>query len=165
MQVAYAVSDVRAAANEWATRVGAGPFVILDHIALAEVWHDGRPAKFDHSSAYGQWGQVMVELVQQHEVAPKSLATAVRTGALGIHHVTWFAPSLESEQRRLNETAWPEVLTAVTAGGLRFAFHDATNDLGHLVELYEPTDAILAFYRMVAETADGWNGRDPVRTR
>jgi Glyoxalase/Bleomycin resistance protein/Dioxygenase superfamily len=164
VQIAYAVTDVREGARQWTERMGAGPFFILDHISLAEVWHQGQPAVFDHSSAYGQWGQVMVELVQQHDVAPASLASAVRRDARGIHHVTWFAASLEQEQRRLNKAGWPEVLTAATANGLKFAFHDATRDLGHLVELYEPTDSILAFYGKVAQAANGWHGRDPVRT-
>jgi hypothetical protein len=164
VQIAYAVDDVRQAALSWTARVGAGPFFILDHIALAAVWHQGQPAVFDHSSAYGQWGPVMVELVQQHEVAPESLASAVHAGQTGVHHVTWFTPSLDDEQRRLNEAGWPEVLSAETARGLRFAFHDATKDLGHLVELYEPTDAILGFYGKVAEAAVGWDGRDAIRT-
>jgi hypothetical protein len=106
----------------------------------------------------------MVELVQLHDVAPASLASAVRRDGQGIHHVTWFAASLEQEQRHLNEAGWPEVLTAATSNGLKFAFHDATKDLGHLVELYEPTDSILGFYGKVVKAADGWDGCSPVRT-
>ena len=34
MQVAYAVADVRAAADRWATTTGAGPFFVIEHIPL-----------------------------------------------------------------------------------------------------------------------------------
>ena len=38
---------------------------LLRHVALASSVHRGVERPFDHSSAYGQWGGVMVELVQQ----------------------------------------------------------------------------------------------------
>ena len=63
VQVAYAVEDVRAAARSFAERVGAGPFFVRHHDLPRRVDHRGRPGAFDHSSAYGQWGAVQVELV------------------------------------------------------------------------------------------------------
>jgi hypothetical protein len=56
-------------------------------------------------------------------------------------------------------------MLAATASGRRFAFHDAVTDLGHLLEIYELDAGLGGFYRMVAEAADGWDGRDPVRSR
>jgi hypothetical protein len=152
VQVAYAVDDVDAAARSFAERIGAGPFFVRHHIELAEVAHAGEPAEFDHSSAYGQWGSVQVELVHVHTARPAELAEIVLRPP-GIHHVAWFVADFDAEQRRLAGLGWPEVLDARTAGGLRFAFHDARAQLGHLVELYEPTERLLAFYATVAAAA------------
>jgi hypothetical protein len=52
-----------------------------------------------------------------------------------------------------------------TSSGMPVRFHDARSTLGHLVELYEPTDHLLAHYRLVADLAVGWDGVDPVRWR
>ncbi len=53
-----------------AEQFGAGPFFVRQHIALLDVVIRGRPGTFDHSSAYGQWGHVMVELVEDHGDGP-----------------------------------------------------------------------------------------------
>jgi hypothetical protein len=54
-------------------------------------------------------------------------------------------------------------MSARTAGGIRFCFVDAVATRGHMLELYEPTDRLRAFYAAVAEAADVWDGNDPVR--
>ena len=63
VQIAYGVREVRAAAARRAATTGAGPFVVASHIQLAAARVGGVPGAFDHSSAYGQWGRIMVELV------------------------------------------------------------------------------------------------------
>jgi len=65
-QLAYKVNDLEAAAQAHHRRFGSGPFFVLRHVALASSQHRGVERPFDHSSAYGQWGGVMVELVAQH---------------------------------------------------------------------------------------------------
>jgi hypothetical protein len=162
VQIAYLVDDVHAAAADWARRFGAGPFFVRRHLPLASAEHGGLPASFDHSSAYGQWGAVQVELVQLHEAHPVQLAEAV--AATGLHHVACFVASLADEQARLEALGWPAVLTARTAGGQAFAFHDARADLGHLLEVYEPTERVLGLYERVSAAARGWDGRAPVRS-
>jgi catechol 2,3-dioxygenase-like lactoylglutathione lyase family enzyme len=155
VQIAYGVTDVRAAASRW-TAYGAGPFFVRDHIPVDEVKVDGRPGVFDHSSAYGQWGQIMVELVAVHE--PSSLAP---TGA-GIHHVAYFVASHDQAAAELADAGFLGVLRA-RAGATWFSFHDARTELGHLIEIYEATEPLRRFYAMVAEAAAGWDGRDPIR--
>ncbi len=162
VQVAYAVSDVRAAAGEFAQRLGAGPFFARHHPLPRVVRHHGGYGQFDHSSAYGQWGGVQVELVEVHDAAPASLADAVMASA-GVHHVAWFVESIDDEERRLAALGWPQVMRAETAGGFPYAFHDARAELGHLVEIYEPRAEVLALYRKIAAAAKGWDGERPVR--
>jgi hypothetical protein len=168
VQIAYDIGDdgdVRAAAARHAARFGSGPFFVQEHIPLAAVAHCGAPATFDHSSAYGQSGGVMVELVRQHHVEPASLRAQLRQRGTGVHHVAYFADDLDREAARLDGLGYPQVMVATTASGLRFAFHDAVAELGHLLEVYQSNDRLAAFYARVAEAAIGWDGRDPVRSR
>ena len=162
VQIAYAVDDVRTAARRMAADLGAGPFFVRRHPPLASAEHAGSPAVFDHSSAYGQWGALQIELVQVHAAEPATLAAAVDPGS-GLHHVAMFAESIEAEQSRLEQCGFPCVLDAVTDGGVRFAFHDARHSLGHLLEIYEPSPGIARFYEMVRTSARAWDGSDPVR--
>ncbi len=162
VQVAYAVDDVAAAARSFAVRVGAGPFFLRCHIPLTSAVHAGQPGVFDHSSAYGQWGGVVLELVEVHRAEPAGLADIVQRTS-GVHHVAWLARSVDEERERLERLGWLAVLLAETSHGSRFAFHDARDQLGHLVEIYEPSERLLAFYDSVADAAFGWTGADPVR--
>jgi hypothetical protein len=155
VQIAYPVDDVVAAAHDFSARTGAGPFFVMRHIPLAESRVHGVPAPFDHSSAYGQWGPVMVELVQEH--TPPLVATKS-----GVHHMAFMVPDLSEAAAYCNAQGWSEVLWATTSTGQHFTFVDAV-ELGHLVEMYEPSERLLAFYQRVADAANQWDGSDPVR--
>lgn len=161
-QVAYAVADLDVAARTWADSFGAGPFLVRHHPPLRAQDAAGAPAVFAHSSAYGQWGAVQVELLQVHEGTSATLG-AVVPGGPGLHHVAVFVDDLAGAGRELAARGWPRVMTAWTSSGLAFAFHDARAELGHLVEVYEPQPPLLALYTSVARAAQGWDGRDPVR--
>ena len=164
VQVAYAVRDVRAAAARWAERDGAGPFFVNEHIPVVNVRYRGAPGAFDHSSAYGQWGDVMVELVQDHTAGPSAVRDVVGEGGEGLHHVAFFVDDLDAAQAVLAARGWPEAMRAETASGAVFVFHDATAELGHMIELYVGSPGLRGFYAMVAAAARGWDGADPVRT-
>jgi catechol 2,3-dioxygenase-like lactoylglutathione lyase family enzyme len=156
VQIAYGVTGLAAAAARFSASTGAGPFVVVEHIELRSARVRGIHDEFDHSSAYGQWGPVMVELVEEHTtplVAPGS----------GVHHMAFMVPSLDDAAAWCDQQGWPELLRAETSGGQLFAFHDARQQLGHLVELYEPSERLIGFYRSVAAAADGWDGSEPVR--
>jgi catechol 2,3-dioxygenase-like lactoylglutathione lyase family enzyme len=163
VQIAYAVPDAIEHARRWAAEFGAGPFYVRRHIPLASVTHRGRPATFDHTSAYGQWGDVMVELVQDHTVGPSVVRDLYPDGASGLHHLAFFVPDVEATTHRLNELGHATAMEAVTANGVRFHFLDASATHGHMLELYERSDALATFYDRIAQAADGWDGTDPVR--
>ncbi|MCP4833915.1 MAG: hypothetical protein GY895_04055 [Phycisphaera sp.] len=157
VQVAYSTDDVHAAALRWAAR-GIGPFFVIEHIALTNVEIDAKPSTFDHSSAYGQWGSVMVELVQQHDPGPDPVV-----GTSGIHHIASFVDDFDAASAELSADGFPRRLVATTSGGQAFAFHDARATMGHLLEIYERTDRLAAFYAMVRDASVNWTGDDPVR--
>ena len=159
VQLAYAVTDVREAAAGWAP-VGVGPFFIRDHIELGATRINGVAATFDHSSAYGWWGDVMFELICQHDTPGSE--RIVGTG--GLHHIAHFVDDLDAVSQGLSRDGHAEVLRAETAGGMGFAFHDGGAARGHLIEVYEPVPALRSFYDMVRDASIGWTGDDPVRT-
>ncbi len=141
-----------------------GRFFVREHIELSAVIHRGEQGIFDHSSAYGQSGRIMVELVCQHRVEPESLRLQLNQRGRGIHHVALFTDELDREASRLDGLGYPQALLAATSSGRQFAFHDAVAELGHLLEIYELDDGLLGFYTMVADAAVDWDGRDPVRS-
>lgn len=163
VQIAYAVPDAAAAAERWARDHGAGPFFLRPHIPLAEVVYRGGPAEFDHTSAYGQWGSIMVELVQVHTPAPNIGTDVLGDRPQGLHHLAFFVDDLDVTTAALARHGHALAMIARTANGSEFRFVDAVATHGHMLELYVGSDRFRAFYAMVADAAAGWDGSAPVR--
>ena len=83
VQIAYVVPDPEAAAREWHERHGAGPFFLRHHIPVTDVMHRGHPSSFDHTSAYGWLGGVMIELFTQHDRSPSAVTERFAEGESG----------------------------------------------------------------------------------
>jgi hypothetical protein len=164
-QLAYKVNDLEAAVAAHHRAFGSGPFFVLRHVALASSMHRGAEQAFDHSSAYGQWGGVMVELVVQHNPDPSALHDMFPwgSGREGLHHAALFVDDLEGEIARFAAEGVPLAQLSVTAGGTAFAFVDTRASLGHMLEMYEPTEQLAGFYDFVAAASQGWDGRDLLR--
>lgn len=160
-QIAYAVRDIEAAVQQWVVSHGAGPFFVLRHIPVQEVVHRGRPAEFDHTSAYGQLGELMIELVLDHTPGPSPVRDLYGEQGAGLHHFAYLVDDPATTRARLSAFGWPEVFRASTGGG-HFFFHEAPG-LGHLIELYEPQTPVEQFYRTVADAARHWDGSEPIR--
>lgn len=141
VQIAYCVTDLQTAVAAW-TAAGAGPFVVREHIDVTDVMIFGESAVFDHSSAYGWWGELMVELVQVHQ--PSTLAVQ------GLHHMAWFVDSFDDAAAELHAAGLQPALTA-RAGSTRFGFYDGRDTLGHFVEIYEGSDTLRSFYAHVRD--------------
>ena len=164
VQIAYLVEDLPAAAIGWATDRGAGPFLIRHHQPMACTDSKGRAGVFVHSSAYGQWGDVQVELVKVHSATPAPLERELATPG-GVHHMATFVASFDAAAQRSESLGQPAIMTATTTSGMRFGFYDARATLGHFLELYEPTESVLRLYSVVREAARNWDGDHPVRDR
>ncbi|MFM7119663.1 MAG: VOC family protein [Gammaproteobacteria bacterium] len=163
VQVAYFVSDIRAAARRMHAVFGAGPFFVIDRIQLARGAHRGRDCPFVHSSAYGQWGAVMLELVQQDSEGPSPFRDMFAPGEEGLHHIATFVPDVRAAISDYAAHGMPLSALAETLTGTEFAFIDATATLGHMIEIYVPTPGLLGFYEFVRAAAHDWDGSDPVR--
>jgi catechol 2,3-dioxygenase-like lactoylglutathione lyase family enzyme len=164
-QLAYKVNDLAAAARAHHRQFGSGPFFVLRHVPLASSLHRGVARPFDHSSAYGQWGSCMVELVVQHNPDESALHEMFPygSGQQGLHHAALFVDDLEAEIARFAAEGSPLAQLSVTQTGTAFAFVDTRASLGHMLELYEPTPQLTGFYDFVAAAAQGWDGRDLIR--
>lgn len=164
-QIAYFVADLHEAAAAHTRAFGSGPFFVMEHVALNRSEHRGVARPLDHSSAYGQWGGVMIELVVQNNADPSAFHDLYPhgSGRFGIHHTALFVDDLTAAIAGFAADGLALAQYAETIGGTAFAFVDAVERYGHMLELYEPTSALTGFYAMVAGAAKNWDGRNPIR--
>ncbi len=164
-QIAYFVADIEQAALAHHAVFGSGPYFLGRHVPLAWSEHRGLAVTHDHSSAYGQWGQVMIEFVQQHGADPSAFHDLYPAGSerFGLHHTAVFVDQLDAAIAHFAAAGMPLTQLCETASGVRYAFIHAAATLGHMIELYEPSPPLTGFYDMVAAAAHGWDGSDPLR--
>lgn len=163
VQIAYRVPDLDAACLDWAARVGAGPFLVRRHLPVVAV-HNGEPAVYDHSAAFGQWGPVMLELIELHECEPASMREVLEHDRPAqVNHFACFVDDLEEASAALVEQGMPLTMELTSSSGMQVHFHDARHVVGGVLELYEGSEHLRSFYAKVASLADGWDGSDVIR--
>ena len=147
-QVAYFVPDARAAALQYHQRFGCGPFQVVPEIPLAWARLNGEPIDFVHTSAFGQWGDVMLELVQ----LDSELFSLFEQP--GIHHVAIMVDSLTDAYAHFEGKGFEIALKAETLTGTEFGFVDAREQMGHLIELYEKSEGLVGFYEHIKAASE-----------
>jgi hypothetical protein len=166
-QVAYFVADSRRAALAHSRLYGSGPYFVAEHIPLRRAVHRGVERQLDHTSAYGQWGPVMVEFVQQNNPGPSCFHDLYPEGSgrSGIHHVALFVDEVGKSIAAFNADGYETALYAeMKSDGFVFAMIDTVAAFGHMIELYQPVPQLAGFYDFVRQAAEGFDGTDPVRT-
>ena len=158
----YVVDDLRSGAERLAAATGAGPFFGLEHIEFEEVTFQGEPAVYDHSSAFGQWGPIIVELTQVYDAQPAGLRESLVSPGAGIGHVAWLADSLEDEVARLHKLGLTPFHTG-RAGPASVVWFRGGSLIGHPVEVLQRREELEGFYTMIREASVGWDGSDPFR--
>jgi len=161
--IGYVVSDIDEAVRETVGRFGAGPFYLAEHMEFDEVNFEGEPAAFDHSSAFGQWGAIRVELTVIHSTDPPGLGRAMAPHGPGhVGHVGFLVDSLEEASERLEAVGLPAYHAGRT-GPVSAIWHDGRATLGHSVELLQRNEFLDGLYERLADSAAGWDGSEPLR--
>jgi catechol 2,3-dioxygenase-like lactoylglutathione lyase family enzyme len=158
----YVVDDIPRAVAWWASTFGAGPFFLVPHLQFDEVTYNGEPAAYDHSSAFGQWGDVKVELTVVHSASPPELQDLLGgpTGRVG--HIGFLTDDLASERSAFAAAGMPLFHTG-RSGPVEAYWFDGRATLGHHVEVLQRSDALLGFYEQIRAAHEGWDGADPLR--
>lgn len=166
VQIAYHVPDIREAAERMHHRFGAGPFFVNENIRLASATHRGKPVDFVHSSAFGQWGDVMVELVRQEDDSTYSpFRDMYQPNETGLHHTAIIVDSFNDAVAHFEAHGFQLATRCITIdSAVEFGFIDAIDTMGHLIEIYEASPPLAGFYQLVREASIDWDGRDLFRS-
>lgn len=163
-QLAFVVPDAEEAARRHADVTGSGPFYVMPQYKMAIHEYRGVPNELNVTSAYGQWGEVMVEFVQMHNENPSAFRDSFPNGGPGMHHVAVWCTDLKEAIATYEAEGYPIVMYAERAPGFGYAMMDTRAAVGFMVELYEER-IVGRFYDMIRKASEGWDGSDPVRVR
>lgn len=163
MQMAYVPKDLDAALGYWTQTMGVGPFFRLEHIALDKAKYRGEEVEVDFSVLIGYWGDIQIELIEQHDDAPSIYKRWRDEGREGLHHVCIVVNDIAHARAVCREAgARVEQEIWVTGGG-EAIYVDAGGGPGSLIEIIQLPQASHDFFAFMREAARTWDGSDPVR--
>jgi len=159
IQNAYYVSDLDTAIARFHHLWGLGPFFVRRHIALENVAYRGEPSELDISAAYTQSGDIMIELVTQHNDAPSTFRDRYQSTESGFHYVALAFGDHDQQVKRFNELGYASVTSFKTAEGRGATYLDTVAAIGHATEIYIVNDSLIELYANVRNAAENWNGQ------
>lgn len=166
VQHAFVVPDLDAGIEQWRSTLGAGPFVVMRDFVGKELTYRGAPSTTAVDYAFGQSGDIQVQLIAQSDPGESIYRDMYAPGEGGFHHVCALVPMED----------WDAQLAAFTDAGYEVAgslmtsapavYLDCRRDLGCFVELYGRTERSTGFFALLRDLHDSWDGvTDPVRSR
>ena len=159
IQNAYYVSDLDTAIARFHHLWGLGPFFVRRHIALENVAYRGGPSELDISAAYTQSGDIMIELVTQHNDAASTFRDRFNATESGFHHVALAFGDHDQQVQRFNALGYASVTSFKTAEGRGATYLDTVAAIGHATEIYIVNDSLIELYANVRNAAENWNGQ------
>lgn len=164
VQVAYVVPDAREAARRHSALFGSGPFFHVELIPLRFARWKGMETVFNHGCAFGQWGNVMIELMEPHDLHDAQVMGLDKRPTIPILHHQAFAIEKAAEiAAELGQRGHELALHAVLESDIEAFMVDTRSECGHLIELFEPSALTQQFYDLVRDESIGWDGSNLIR--
>jgi len=164
IQSAYVVEDIYRSMGDFTARLGVGPWFVSDPFKPPEGLHRGEPTKFTITLAIGFSGQLMIELIQQHDDHPSVYMEMVNTKGYGFHHWAIASDAFEADVDRYKQAGYVIAFSDRSPRGMRVAYMDKPGELPGMIEIVEMTEAAEAAYTRCFQAARDWDGADPFRT-
>jgi hypothetical protein len=163
MQMAYVPKDVDAALAFW-LKLGAGPFFTLSHVKMEDVRYRGEPTDCDFSIWLGHWGDMQIELIQQHNDAPSIYKAWSDAGHEGVQHVCIVVDDMAKARAVCAERGYVVAQEGKLAGGGEAIYVDTGGGSGTMIEILKSTPEGAGFFAFLRDAARDWDGSDPIRS-
>ena len=163
-QLGFVVRDLDAAVRHWTGVLGIGPFLFLENGTgrpPGPSRYRGDEVRIEMRLAFGQVGDVQVELIEQVNDAPSPYRDFLASGREGLQHLGYCVPDHEDACRRLEAAGYrPELVIPIAGQDRPIVYYGAPDMIGAMIEL-TPWRWRRAREAVAARLA-AWTGGDPL---
>jgi hypothetical protein len=163
-QNGFIVRDLRAAIDYWTRVMRVGPFVVFEHADYGDVLYRGEPTSIDASTAMAWWGDLQVELIEQHNDAASVYKDYLHSGKTGLHHLACYTSDYTDTLAGFATRGMSPVQVGGGSIGIRYCYLQTEPAMGWMVELIEATPEIQAMNDELRAVAGRWDGRTQLHT-
>jgi len=164
IQMAYVVSDLRAAMDLWTRTLHVGPWFVLEHFTGEDPVYRGQASRAEVALAMSFAGHMNIELIQAKNDAPSVYREMIERRGYGFHHfgvATWHFDAAVAHYER---AGYPLVFRLAVPSGGRVGYMDTTGVLPGYTEVIELGGAFEEVFGRFYRASIDWDGKDPVRS-
>jgi Glyoxalase/Bleomycin resistance protein/Dioxygenase superfamily len=163
IQFAYTVDDIEKGMRQYTDRLRIGPWFLIGPFVPTNGAYRGTATDMRISLAVAFAGEVMVELIEQHDEKPSVYReTLMARGAHGFHHWAIGARDFATVVAGFRAQGYEEAFSDISPRGVRVVYFDTTRDLPGMLEIIEMTTDVEEQYRRMYQAAKDWDGRHAV---
>ncbi|MEM1261356.1 MAG: VOC family protein [Pseudomonadota bacterium] len=162
-QHAWRVADIEAAAERFSATLGIGPFFVAEYRGkvFEEVLHFGQSTELHLKTAIAYSGDTQVELVEPQGSAPSIYTLTNDLPAGRYHHTCYWSDDIDADIDHYAANGCAAVDVGKMRGGPRFAYLDARETLGSVIELLEFDEGIATLFDSWKRKNQAWDGETP----
>lgn len=167
-QVAYLVPDIEAAMEYWANGLGVGPWYYNPKVPIENYTYRGQSYEPHNSVALANSGGLQIELLQTRNDVPSMYRDFLRAGRTGVQHVAYWTEQFDVDLKSAEERGFKVCMGGEVGANGRFVYFEepatkAGPYPGTVIELSEIAGPKGRLFKLIRETATGWDGKNPVR--
>ncbi|OHV30775.1 MULTISPECIES: VOC family protein [Pseudofrankia] len=160
-QIGYIVRDLDKALASW-LELGVGPWYVLRGQTESGTYR-GAPCTVTVSIAFGNSGDLQVELICPEDDTPSIYREFLDAGQEGFHQLAWWTDDFPATMRSVEAAGWPVVWSGDGGGAARYAYVEPPSGPATIVEIMEATAATEGIATLVRQAAVDWDGSEPIR--
>lgn len=160
-QIGFVVHDLEAATAQWLGKTGAGPFVLMPNQRFEGWSYRGQPQELTLDIAFGQAGDVMLELIQPRGVWPNVYGESLPKNEPYLHHFGFLVDDINRASEEIDAAL---ITSARIDSGAELRYFDCRSRFGVHFELISDTSSVRSFFELSEGLARDWDGSTaPVR--
>ena len=163
MQMAYTVADIRAAIDEWITRLGVGPWFLVEDFTGERPRYRGERSEASVAIAMSFAGHMNIELIQPKDDKPSVYKETIESRGHGFHHWGIASTDVETDVARYARLGMAEAFRAGVPTGGEVVYLDAGGKLPGFVELIPANPLMDEVFTRFCSACRDWDGSEPIR--
>jgi len=158
MQMGFVVDDFDGPIKHWTEKLNVGPFFILEHLDLKDFHYKGNKSNIDFSVAISFSGDMQIELIKQHCDTPSIYNEYSEIKRGDLHHICRLTPDINNDIKILENQGYKNIQDGETEdGGIKFAYLDAQENYGSILELAELAEENLVLTEAMKNASKNWD--------
>ena len=161
-QIGIVVDNFEDPIKHWTEKLKVGPFFILEHLDLNDVYYQGNLTEIDFSVALAYSGDIQIELIKQHCNTPSIYNEYVNNKKNNVHHFCTFTPNIKEDLKILEKNGYKNIQGGKTQDGGSFAYLSHNNDYGAILEIAQLSEDGYGMFNLIKDASKEWNGKKAV---